>query len=196
MANYLGETLFRLRSTKGLSQQQLANKLHMSRSSIANWEAGRRTPDASMVLKIAKVLDVDVSVLLEATGEPSEVPNVVLVDDNPLVLEGSIPVLREALPGASVVGISSPCEALAYFEETPVTLAFLDIELGQTNGLELCRQLLNIRPHANIVFLTAYPEYSLDAWKTDACGFLLKPLEVDDIRRQIPKLRNPVRALL
>jgi two-component SAPR family response regulator len=63
-----------------------------------------------------------------------------------------------------------------HFKGNHVALALLDIKLGRTNGLDLCQELLQIRPNANVAFITAYPEYSLDAWGTDACGFILKPL--------------------
>ena len=85
---------------------------------------------------------------------------------------------------------------MRYFKNNPVALVLLDIKLGKTNGLDLCQELLQIRPNANVAYLTAYPEYSLDAWNTDACGFILKPLKAEEVRRLIPRLRHPVRGLL
>ena len=41
------------------------------------------------------------------------------------------------------------------------------------------------------MFLTAYADYSLDAWNTDACGFMVKPLTAEDVREQLKKLRYP-----
>ena len=196
MANYFGETLCSLRAEKGLSQQQLANRLHVTRSAVANWETGHRLPNAAMVSHIARALDADAAALLAAADENHDVPNVLLVDDSPIALEGGLPVLREALPNANVVGLASPAEAVRYFKNNPVALALLDIKLGKTNGLDLCQELLQIRPNANVVYITAYPEYSLDAWNTDACGFILKPLEAEEVRRLIPRLRHPVRGLL
>ena len=46
MSKVFGETLRQLRTKKGYSQQQLSEKLFVDRSSIANWETGRRVPDA------------------------------------------------------------------------------------------------------------------------------------------------------
>jgi DNA-binding LytR/AlgR family response regulator len=51
--------------------------------------------------------------------------------------------------------------------------------------------LLEINPRTNILFLTAYPDYSLDAWETEASGFILKPLTPESIRKQLKKLRYP-----
>lgn len=196
MANYFGESLCRLRADKGLSQQQLANRLHVTRSAVANWETGHRLPNAAMISQIARVLNADAAFLLAAADESYDVPNVLLVDDSPIALEGGLPVLREALPGANVVGLASPLEAVRYFKGNPVALALLDIKLGRTCGLDLCQELLQIRPNANIAYITAYPEYSLDAWSTDACGFILKPLEAEEVRKLVPKLRHPARGLL
>ena len=196
MANHFGETLRRLRAEKCLSQQQVANRLHVTRSAVANWEIGHRLPNAAMISQIARVLNADAALLLAAADESHDAPNVLLVDDSPIAFEGGLPVLREALPGANVVGLASPAEAVRYFKSNPVALALLDIKIGRTNGLDLCQELLHIRPNANIAYITAYPEYSLDAWNTDACGFILKPLEVEAVRKLIPKLRRPVRGLL
>ena len=196
MAQFLGDTLCRLRTERGLSQQQLANRLHVTRSAIANWEAGHRLPDVAMIFKIAESLNVDLAMLLAAADDSQESANILLLDDSPIALEGGIPILQEAFPNANVIGVSSPTEAVDYFENNPVALAFLDINLGKTSGLDLCQKLLHIRPNSNVVYLTAYPEYSLDAWHTDAIGFMLKPLEVEEIRRLIPKLKHPVRGLL
>ena len=196
MANHFGETLRRLRAEKCLSQQQVANRLHVTRSAVANWEIGHRLPNAAMISQIARVLNADAALLLAAADESHDAPNVLLVDDSPIALEGGLPVLREALPGANVVGLASPAEAVHYFKSNPVALALLDIKIGRTNGLDLCQELLHIRPNANIAYITAYPEYSLDAWNTDACGFILKPLEVEAVRKLILKLRRPVRGLL
>ena len=71
-------------------------------------------------------------------------------------------------------------------------LALLDIEIGNSSGLDLCRKLHEINPTTNVVFLTAYANYSLDAWKTAASGFLLKPLTPEGVKEQLEKLRYPL----
>ena len=67
----------------------------------------------------------------------------------------------------------------------------MDIELGTASGLDLCKTLLEINPRTNIVFLTAYADYSLNAWRTEASGFLLKPLTAEDVKEQLRRLRYP-----
>ena len=196
MALLIGETLRRLRTEKGLSQKQLADRLHVERGSVTNWEAGRRVPSIDMLFQIAEALGVDATALMAAAGERSEIPSVLLLDDDPITLDGALPVLRELMPNANVVGFTKSLEALAFFRENPVALVFLDIELGRSSGLELCRQMLEVRPHTNVIFLTAFPEYSLDAWSVGASGFLLKPLDTEEVRRELTRLRYPVMGLL
>lgn len=196
MTTSFGETLRRLRTEKGLSQQQLAVRLHMERPSVANWEAGRRMPDAATVYQIAEALSVDSSALLSAADDSGEAPNVLLVDDEPLIVTGGIPALQEAMPNANVLGFTKPSQALAFFSENPVALAFLDIDLGRTSGLELCREMLRLRPRTNVIYLTAFREYAFDAWDTGACGYLLKPLETETVRAQLSRLRYSVKGLL
>ena len=191
-----GETLRRLRTAKGLSQQQLAARLHVERTTISNWEANRRIPDMNRLSDLARILDADVSVLLASADGTCEIPNVLLVDDEKIILKEWLSVLREALPRARVSGFTNPSGALSFAEKTPVSIAFVDIELGRYSGLDLCRELLRIRPSTNVIYLTGFKDYAYDAWKTGACGFLVKPLTVSDVRGQLSLLRHPVRGLL
>ncbi len=188
------ERLKELRNKKNLSQQQLADLVFVDRSSVARWESGARMPDAIMVARLSKCLDVDVADLLNESNEEKEL-TVILVDNERIILTGSLPVLAKALPGASISGFTKPSEALEFARNNPVDLAFLDIEMGKKSGLTVCTELLEINPKTNVVFLTAYEGYSLDAWSTGASGFIMKPLTVDAIQKQLPFLRNKIRSL-
>ena len=96
------------------------------------------------------------------------------------------------MPNAVITGFTRPSEAVEYAKINLIALAFLDIELGKTNGLELCRTLLEINPRTNVVFLTSYIGYAFDAWSTGACGFMKKPLTYEGVREQLKKLRYPI----
>ena len=185
------ETLRKLRSEKGLSQKQLGKQMFVNHSTIARWENGSRLPDAAMILRLSKCLGVDANTLLQLASQSDESPNVIMVDDSSVILSDGLAVLEEVMPNATITGFIWPLEAIEYARMNPVALAILDIELGVASGLELCRTLLEINPRTNVVFLTAYADYSLDAWKTEATGFLLKPLTADAVREQMKKLRYP-----
>lgn len=185
------ETLKKLRTEKGLSQRDLAKSMYVTRSTVARWENGSRLPDAAMLSRLAQCLDEDVSTLLSAVAQSGEAPNVIMVDDRKVVLTGGLPVLETVLPHATIAGFTRPQEALEYAKSNQVALAFVDIELGKTSGFDLCRALLDINPRTNVVFLTAYAEYSLDAWDTGASGFMVKPITPEGVRDQLGLLRHP-----
>lgn len=191
MSLFFSDTLRKLRTETGLSQQALADKMYVTRSTVVRWETGSRLPDAAMIARLSEVLDVDVNMLLSAAAQSDECPNVIMVDDRKLILTGGLPILEEVMPHATVMGFTQASEAVEYAKANRVALAFLDIELRNTSGLELCRTLLDINPRTNIVFLTAYSEYALDAWSTGASGFMLKPITPDGVREQLQNLRYP-----
>ena len=191
MNTLFAETLKNLRKEKGLSQKQLGQQMFVNHSTIARWENGSRLPDAAMILRLAKCLGVDANTLLQLVSQSEESPNVIMVDDSKVILSDGLAVLEEVIPNATIAGFIWPQEAIDYAKKNHIALAILDIELGTASGLDLCRTLLDIDPRTNVVYLTAYPDYSLDAWDTDACGFMVKPLTPESVRRQLDKLRYP-----
>lgn len=195
MGATFADSLKSLRAAQGLSQQQLANKLFVDRSTVARWETGDRNPDIAILPRIAECLKVDTATLLDA-ARVDDAPKVIVVDDERIALSGAIPVLEKELPGCAITGFTRPSDALAYMRTNPVDIAFLDIEMGRTSGLDLCRELLKVYPRANVVFLTAFRDYAFDAWSTGACGFLLKPLQAESVRAQLENLKHPIPGLM
>ena len=191
VSTLFSETLRRLREEKGLTQNQLGKQMFVNHSTIARWENGSRLPDASMMSRLAKCLGVEANTLFLLVAQSQESPNVIMVDDSKVILSAGLAVLEEALPNATIAGFIWPQEAIDYAKANQVALAFLDIELGTASGFDLCATLLDINPRTNVVFLTAYADYSLNAWQTEASGFLLKPLTLEAVKGQIKKLRYP-----
>ena len=191
MYSLFADTLKTLRMKKGLTQIQLARAMFVNKATISKWESGSRLPSADMIAHLARILEVDVGTLLFTAARSDESPNIIMVDDNRPILSYSLLVLENVVPNAMIAGFNRPREAVEYAKANRVDLAILDIELGNTSGLDLCRTLLEINPCTNVVYLTAYPDYSLDAWDTDACGFILKPLTPEGLVKQLKKLRFP-----
>ncbi len=194
MNTLFAETLRKLRTERGVTQKQLGQQLFVNHSTIARWESGSRLPDATMIRRIAKCLNVDASGLFHLAAESDETPNVIMVDDNEVILSHGLNILGEVMPDATITGFIWPQEAIEYAKLHRVTLAVLDIELGTASGLDLCHTLREINPCTNVVFLTAYPDYALDAWKTEANGFMVKPLTPEDVKAQLKKLQYPIAA--
>ena len=185
------ETLRKLREENKLSQAQLGKRVFVNHSTIARWENGTRQPDAMMIFRLANVFGVDANMLFRLATQGDESPNIIMVDDSRVLLSDSLSVLEQVVPNATITGFIWPQEAIEYARANRVALAILDIELGTASGLDLCHTLLEINPRTNVVYLTAYPDYSLDAWNTEACGFMVKPLTQDGVREQLKKLRYP-----
>ena len=68
------EVLRRLRIEKGFSQQQLAEALHVDRSTVGKWETGDRVPDMTMLSRLSDRLGADVAELLRASEQGAETP--------------------------------------------------------------------------------------------------------------------------
>lgn len=64
-----GENLKSIRKSKGYTQEELAIKLNVVRQTVSKWEKGLSVPDADILVRIAEVLDTDVSVLLGGSVE-------------------------------------------------------------------------------------------------------------------------------
>ena len=188
--------LKKLRTDKGISQQQLADMMIVSRSAVSMWELGTRLPDVSMILRLADCLGADHSELLDIFHGTEDNSCVIVVEDVPLLLRGSIRILQEELPEMSISGFSSGKEALAFARDHTVSIAFLDIELDdQMDGLQLSRELTAINRQTNIIFLTSHAEYLQEAVYDHCSGYILKPVNRKRIRHELANLRYPVRGL-
>lgn len=120
------------------------------------------------------------------------VMNVLAVDDETGALTALTQKIRAALPDAQLDAFIHPEEALAYAKNNLCDVAFLDIDMPQMDGIKLASLLKEKNPRINIIFVTAYSQYGMDAFALYASGYLLKPVCVEDIRRELAHLRFPV----
>lgn len=101
----------------------------------------------------------------------------VLVDDEEPALI-MLSKMIEACTGVEVVGVFTDAhELLAEMEELQPDVLFLDIEMPEVDGLELAERLLGLGGDFEIVFVTAYRQYALEAFRVEALDYLLKPVE-------------------
>lgn len=119
--------------------------------------------------------------------------NIIAVDDEKLALETLTDSILKVMPDRAVHGFRKPEEALEFARENRCDVAFLDIKMRGMTGLELARQLKDIRGDINIIFVTGYSEYSLNAFRLYASDYLLKPATPDAVRQALKHLRTPVR---
>ena len=192
MKRKFADTLKKLRTSKLISQHELAEKIFVTRSTIAKWENGYSLPDVLMIKRICKALEVNEYDLMKILLDGDDELNVIILDDRKIVVQGSLSVVEEVLPNANIFGFTKPIEAVEFAKKKKISLIFLDIEMGKTNGLDICKNFLEINPQTNIIFLTAYIEYSFEAWSTGASGYLLKPITAENLRAQLKRVRYPL----
>ncbi len=196
MNKSFADTLKQIRTEQGLSQQQLADKLFVDRSSVANWESGRRVPNALLITRIAETLGVEIGTLMTSVNDEQEArPRVIVLDDEKIILRGEMATLEKVMPNALISGFTNTDDAITYAKSNNIRIIFSDIEMGDVNGIELSKEFLKINPRTNIIFLTAYADYSMDAWTTGASGFMVKPITEESLRKQLEHLRYPVNRL-
>lgn len=111
--------------------------------------------------------------------------DVLVVDDERLALDDALRMVADTAPQARVQGFASPQEALAWAREHPVDVALLDIEMPGMGGIELARRLSEVQPRTRVIFLTSYEHYALDAFSVHATGYLLKPVDEQDLSREL-----------
>lgn len=196
MSKSFADILKQIRTEQGLSQQQLADKLFVDRSSVANWESGRRVPNALLITRIAETLGVEIGTLMTSVNDEQEArPRVIVLDDEKIILRGEMATLEKVMPNALISGFTNTDDAITYAKSNNIRIIFSDIEMGDVNGIELSKEFLKINPRTNIIFLTAYADYSMDAWTTGASGFMVKPITEESLRKQLEHLRYPVNRL-
>ena len=114
-----------------------------------------------------------------------------LVDDEELALKNVKEAICEAVPDCEIEAFNSASKALDFFGKykgeggEPIEVAFLDIELGHTNGLVLAKQLKDIKPDIHIIFVTSFAKYALPAIQMHATGYLMKPANPIEISREL-----------
>lgn len=93
-----------------------------------------------------------------------------------------------------VAGASSIYEeAVAYLENNVPDVIFLDINLGKETGFNLLKRLGSL-PHTDIIIVTAYSEYALEAFSYGTVDYLLKPVNPDALQKTIHRIESRKRT--
>lgn len=115
---------------------------------------------------------------------------VMCVDDEPLMLE-TIEMLLQSEPEiGEIAPFLNPKAALQWAGDHCPDAAFLDISMGQMDGLVLAQKLKTLCPECAIVFITGHSEYAVSAFALRADGYLLKPITKEDVHGEIAFIRS------
>jgi len=116
---------------------------------------------------------------------------VILVDDEPQSSKALDIKLRELADDIEVVGIfNHPEKAVTAIKKLKPDLVFLDIEMPGMNGFQLLEKLEQF--DFEVIFVTAYNEYMLNALHVSALDYLLKPVEAEELNNALSRFRKRI----
>ena len=118
--------------------------------------------------------------------------NILIVDDEEAVLRYLSRMFEKTIPGALITVSDSSQKALDLCVKEHFDVAFLDINLPGIDGLTLAKRMLRSCPIMNIIIVTAYPQFALDAVKLYVCDYIIKPPLPEDIQKALSHLRYPI----
>ncbi len=111
---------------------------------------------------------------------------VAVVDDHPLVREGTAAIVERA-DDMEITGVAGSLEELRPILDTPVDVLLLDLRLGQESGFDLLRDGTKRMPAVVVLTSYDYPQYADAALRLGAAGFVVKTAPtaelLDAIRR-------------
>lgn len=121
---------------------------------------------------------------------------VLVVDDEPPARERLRSLLAE-LGGFDVAGEAGNGEqALTLVEQAQPDIVLLDVRMPGIDGLEVARQLAEVEAPPAVIFTTAFDEYALEAFDSQAVAYLLKPIRAEKLRAALAKAARLTRPQL
>jgi two-component system LytT family response regulator len=113
----------------------------------------------------------------------------IVVDDEAPSREVICNYLKEFCPDVEVVATASSVKSAykAILKHKPEAL-FLDIELPDGKGFDLLKLFNEI--DFSVIFVTAYSEYAIKAFRVNAADYLLKPVKIDELKAAVEKIRS------
>lgn len=118
---------------------------------------------------------------------------VLIVDDEPLAREAVSLRLKNRPPFEVCGEAASGEEALALAQSHKPNVIFLDIDMPEMSGIETARHLCALGPQ-NIVFVTAYDDFAVDAFRVNAVDYLLKPIKDEQFTATLLRLTARINA--
>ena len=116
-----------------------------------------------------------------------------IIDDEKPSRDNLQAILQEYFKDIDVIGqAENPDDGANLIRNMQPDLVFLDVQMGTSTGLEL----LNVFPEPTFetIFITAYDEYAVKAFRTKAADYLLKPIDLDDLKDAILNVMSIIKT--
>ncbi len=122
--------------------------------------------------------------------------NILIVDDEPLARERLARMVL-ALGGCRIVGqAGNGQDSIKIARETSPDVVFMDVRMPGMDGLAAAQHLAELDPPPAVIFCTAYDDYAIQAFSTQAVGYLLKPVKQADLEMALNRTRRVNKAQL
>jgi len=113
----------------------------------------------------------------------------ILIDDEPDALEMLEWQLKQYCPQVQVTALCNSADtAIAAIQQHNPQLIFLDIEMPHKSGFEVLRSFPD--PAFDIIFVTAYNQFAIPAFRAAALDYLLKPVDAEDLARALERFEK------
>ena len=116
---------------------------------------------------------------------------IIILDNHKLIIAEIRRQVLSVLPKAECTCFTKQREAIEYVKNNHVDVALLDIDMPGLNGIEVAELMCRTNPRLNIIFVTGYPEYALQAFSVPVSDFIVKPVSEDALKATFNKLRFP-----
>ena len=114
--------------------------------------------------------------------------NAIIVEDEKVSREILAAYVRKYCPGVNLKAeAANIAEAKVFIDTLKPDLVFLDIEMPKGNGFDLLEQYPD--PSFEVIFVTAFNEYAIEAFNFSAAYYLLKPVSIDELVKAVDKVK-------
>lgn len=117
----------------------------------------------------------------------------VIIDDDAILREGMRMMLKHYAPEISIIGEAESVKTgTEIIENLSPDVVFLDIQMNDGSGFDILEKLNQKlgKISSHIVFITAHEKYAIKAFRFSALDFLLKPVDPDELKNVISKIKN------
>jgi two-component system, LytTR family, response regulator len=115
----------------------------------------------------------------------------IIIDDEPKNNRILSTLLKDYCTDINIIGVAKSVEeAYLLIVELKPDLIFLDIEMSGSNGFDLLDKLMPIE--FSVIFITAFENYSIKAFKYSALDYLLKPVNIEELQQAVEKAKKTI----
>ena len=117
----------------------------------------------------------------------------ILIDDDQNLRSGMKTLLERYAPEFSIIGEADSVESgVEVMQRLQPQVVFLDIQLGDGTGFDILESIANQngKSSSHIVFITAHEQYAIKAFRFSALDFLLKPVDPEELKKVIGKIKG------